>query len=252
MIKDLKTYIKTVNKSATSSVSGAEDTKVAALRQTTLKGSKVLPLLPDITLTGKYTDIPFLHLPNDTDTEFSIGGIQVQKELLKASATLVDETTEDATPNMEAALDKILTSQARIKLENYVADRMTTPTPISGTSDKTFATIVDVIKKFPAQMLAIEGQFLAVVSPMTYFTILGSMDNAHREMVKEGIIKLLPLYGMDDASLVVLHTQGVALGFTIYGLEKDREASKGQTELIVQVAAGFGYDRNYIKHVKLS
>lgn len=252
MIKDLKTYIETVNKSVASSVSGAEDTKVTELRQATLKGSKVLPLLPDVTLTGKFTDIPFLHLPNDTDTIFSVGGIQVQKELLMASATLVDETTEDANPNMEVALDKILTSQARIKLENYVADRMTTPTPTSGASAKTFATIVDVIKKFPAQMLAIEGQFLAVVSPMTYFTILGTMDNAHREMVKEGIIKLLPLYGMDDSSLVVLHTQGVALGFTIYGLEKDREASKGQDELIVQVAAGFGYDRDYIKHVKLS
>ncbi|AUG85041.1 hypothetical protein FDJ19_gp034 [Vibrio phage Ceto] len=252
MIKDLKTYIETVNKSATSSVSGAEDTKVLALRSATLKGSALLAMLPDVTLTGKYTDIPFLHLPSDMDTIYSVGGIQVEKELLSASATLVDETTEDASPNLEAALDTILTSQARLKLEKYLADKLTTPTPTAGASSKNFATIVDTIKKFPSQALSIEGQFIAVTSPMTYFALLSTMDNAHREMVKQGIIKLVPLYGVADDALVVLHTQGVAFGFQIYNLEKDREASKGSTDLIVNVAAGFGYDRDYIKHVKLS
>ncbi|QKE60893.1 hypothetical protein JAVIER_27 [Vibrio phage Javier] len=253
MIKDLKTYIETVNKSATSSVSGAEDTKVETLRQAILKGSWLLPLLPNITMTGKFTDIPFIHLPDDDDTTFRVGGIQVTKELLAAQAVLVDDTVEDSSPNLETALDRILISQARLKVENYIADQMSAITATAGVaSSKSFSTIVELIKKFPNQMLAIEGKFVAVVSPMTHFTILSTMDNAHREMVKSGIITLVPALGMEDDALIMFHTQGVALGYTINGIEKDRDGASQKDNLIVQATAGFGYDSDYIKHVKLS
>lgn len=249
----IKQYINTVNKSLTSSVSGAEDTKVVELRQATLKGSKILPLLPVITMTGKYTDIPFIHLPANDDTTYRVGGLNVEKELLNAKATLVDETVEDASPNLEIALDKILSSQARLKLENYIADKFTSITATTKTaSSASFATIVELLKSFPSQALAIEGSFVAVVSPMTYFTFLASMDNSHREMVKQGIVTLVPMNGLDDKALVVLHTQGVAIGFDILGLEKERVASSGKDELIVQLTAGFGYDSDYIKYVALS
>lgn len=249
----IKQYINTVNKSVTSSVTGAEDTKVDTLRQATLKGSKILPLLPTITMTGKYTDIPFIHLPDNDDTTYRVGGLNVEKDMLSARATLVDETVEDASPNLEVALDKILTSQARLKLENYIADKFTAITPTTGTASATsFATIVTLLKSFPSQALSIEGNFIAVVSPMTYFTFLASMDNAHREMVKQGIITLVPMNGLDDKALVVMHTQGIAIGFDIYGLEKERIASSGKDELIVQLTAGFGYDSDYIKYVVLS
>lgn len=252
MIKDLKTYIETVNKSLTSSVSGAQDTKVEALRQAVLKGSKILPLLPSITMVGKYTDIPFIHLPDDNDTTYRVGGIQVEKKLLPASAELVDETVEDSSPNLEEALDKILISQARLKVENYIADKMADISPVSGASAKSFATIVDVLKKFPDQALSIEGQFIAIVSPITYFTFLGTMDNAHREMVKQGIVTLVPMNGMGDNDLVVLHTQGIAIGYSIQGVETDREAGQQKDNLLVQASVGFGYDSDYIKHVTLS
>ncbi len=253
MIKDIKQYIETVNKSVTSSVSGAEDTKVEILRQAVLKGSRFLPALPMVTMTGKFTDIPFIHLPDDDDTSFRVGGIQVTKEMLLATAKLVDDTVEDASPNLETALDKILISQARLKVENYLADALSAVTPITGVaSAKSFATIVELIKKFPNQMLAIEGKFVAVVSPMTHFTILSTMDNAHREMVKSGIITLVPAIGMEDEALVMFHTQGIAAGYTITGLEKDREAGKQTDNLLVQATVGFGYDAEYIKHVKLT
>lgn len=250
---NIKQYIDTVNKSATSSVSGAEDTKVVEMRQAVLKGSKMLPLLPMVTMTGKFTDIPFIHLPDDDDTTFRVGGINVQKELLSAKATLVDETVEDASPNLEAALDKILISQARLKVENYLADAMAAITPLTGTaSAKSFATIVEVLKKFPRQALSIEGNFVAAVSPLTYFTFLGTMDNAHREMVKQGIITLVPMNGLPQDGLVVLHTQGIAVGYSISGVETDRQAGEQKDNLIVNATAGFGYDADYIKYVKLS
>lgn len=253
MIKDINTYIDTVNKSVASSVSGAQETKVDALRQATLKASKVLPLLPTVTLTGKITSIPFIHLPDDDDTTFRVGGIDVTKELLATKAKLVDETVEDASPNLEAALDKIVTSQVRLKLENYIADAMTKVASVSGVaSAKNFSTIVDLLKKFPRQTLAIEGQFVAVVSPITYFTFLATMDNAHKEMVKEGIVKLVPMNGLDNDALVVFHTQGIAIGYNIYSLEKDREAGSQYTNLVAQLTVGFGYDSDYIKNVKLT
>lgn len=253
MIKDLKTYIKTVNKSLTSSVSGAEDTKVVELRQATLKGSKALPLLPMYTMTGKYTDIPFIHLPDDDDTTYRIGGLNVEKSLINTSAELADETTEDASPNMEVALDRILTSQVRLKVENYIADKMTAVTAQTGVAtSKTFDTIVEAIKKFPRQTMSIEGQFVALVSPLTHFTILGTMDNAHREMVKQGIITLVPMNGMGNDDMIVLHTQGVAIGFDIYELEKERKAGDNKDYLLAQLTVGFGYDADYLKHISLS
>lgn len=229
--------------------------KVLELMDATLKGSKALPLLNKVTLESKHTHIPFLHLPKDTDTTFTIGAIDVTKELENSSAKLVDETDEDTGINLESALDKILISQARMKVENYIADYLsdnTKFTPATGAAAKAFSTIVSTIESFSYQILAIEGSFVALVSFPTYFKLLSTMDNSHRELVKDGFIKLVPICGMEDTKLVVLHTQGVAYGAEIRGVEKERNAESQYTYFITQVAVGVGADSNYVKNITLA
>ena len=229
--------------------------KVTSLMDATLKGSKALPLLNKVTLEAKYTHIPFLKLPKDDDVTYVVGALDITKSLENASAKLTDETDEDTGVNLESALDKILISQARMKIENYVADYLsndTNFTPEAGTSTKDFATIIAAIEAFPYQILAIEGTFVAMVSFPTYFKIMGTMDTAHRELVKEGFVKLGPISGMLDNKLVVLHTQGVAYGADIRGVEKERHADSQYNNFITQLAVGVGADTDYVKNINLA
>lgn len=249
----IKTYIESVNKSATSSVSGAEEQKVLSLRQSILKGSTLLSLLPTVTLLGKNTEVPFIRVPAVDETAYLVEGITVPKSTVSASAKLVDETVEDASPNLEEALDKIIISQARLKLEKLVAETMSRTRATTGTaSAKNFSTIVELLKKFPSPLLSIEGTFIAVVSPTTYLEMLETMTDAHRELVRLGIVTLAPLNGLADNELVVLHTQGVALGYTLKGLEEQRTAGAQYNTILAQATGGFGFDSDFLKRITLN
>ncbi|AJF40897.1 hypothetical protein AVV29_gp081 [Vibrio phage phi 3] len=249
-IKNFKDYQKSIT------VAPEATHKVEALLQSTIDNSMALKTIRKVTLTGKYTHIPFVKVPDDTATTFTVGAIDIVKELISSVAELTDETDEDTMVNIEQVLDSLLISQAAIKFENYIADYLSNETnfPVNPgvPTAKTFDTILSALESMSYQVLAVDGQLLALMSWPTYVAVLGSMTAAHKELVKEGCVKLVPIAGMSDASMVVLHTQGVAYGGSIYGVEKDRQAGSGKTNMVTQLTVGVGADPSYIRNIKLS
>lgn len=229
-------------------------TKVLALKQAVLKNSIALSTITKVSLTSKHTNIPFLKAPNASASSFVIGGLDVVKELKGPAAKLTDETEEDSNINMEAALDSILTSQSRLVVEKYISDYLTNPANfpvVSGASSKNFTTLLAALKTFPQEIFAIEGNFVALLSYSNYITILSTMTEPQLEMVRRGIIELIPVTGMSDDSGVVLHTHGVVCGFDIAGIEKQRQAGSQYTDLIPQISVGIAGDPEYVKNIKL-
>lgn len=248
-IRSVDDYIKAIT------INDTAKTKVESLESATLKQSKILSVIRKVTLEGKFTHIPFMHIPGASDTSFKIGAIDITKELKHSEAKLVDETDEDTTVNMESALDSILTSQTVLVAEKYLADYLSDDTnfpPASGASAKNFSTIVSAIASFPNQILAIEGTFVVLTSFPTYLAILATMDTAHKELIKDGIIKLVPVFGITNTKMVVLHTQGVAYGLDFKGVEKYRVADSQFTSFIPQFTIGIGADKDYVRNINLT
>lgn len=230
-------------------------TKVLALKQAVLKSSIALSTITKVSLTSKHTNIPFLKAPNASASSFVIGGLDVVKELKGPAAKLTDETEEDSNINMEAALDSILVSQSRLVVEKYISDYLTNPANfpvVGGASTKNFSTLLAALKSFPEQVFSVEGKFLALLSHKNYLSILATMTEAHLDMVRRGIIDLIPVNGMKDSNGVIVHTQGLVCGFEILSVEKQREAGEQFTNLIPQISVGIAGDSDYVKNINLS
>lgn len=230
----------------------SEETKVRALELATFKESKLLSILRNLGMPGKYTDVPITKVPAPTDTAFVIGGVRVTKELTNAVGKLTDETLEDSSPNMEVALDNIVTSLSRAKLEKSIADHLVSGTATVGSASPDFATILSLLSKFPETIHATEGKFVAAMSYNTWLTVLSKMTPIQYQLVKDGVVTLAPIVGMDDKKMSVFHTHGVLVGFGIRGIEKERNGSTQSDDLIIQLSIGYGADSDYIKYVTLA
>lgn len=228
---------------------------VGSLVQAVVKGSRALQELPIYPTKGKTTFIPFIKVPGVGDTTYTIGALDLVKELGNASATLTDETDEDTFINVSGALDNVMNSQARLKVENYIADYFSDDArfaPAGGASTISFATIVSHMVTFGDEIIALDGKFVAMVSFANYITMLSTMDNAHRELVKAGIVTLVPIAGMEANKLVLLHTQGVAIDFNIYNLETFRNGEIQADVLYSQFTMAAAADTSYIRNVTLA
>lgn len=228
---------------------------VGSLVQAVVKGSRALQELPMYPTKGKTTYIPFIKVPDVDDTTYTIGALDLVKELGNSSATLTDETDEDTFISVSGALENVMNSQARLKIENYIADYFSDDTkflPAGGASSISFATIVTHMSSFGDAIIALEGKFVAMVSFSNYITILSTMDTAHRELVKAGIITLVPIAGMAADKLVLLHTQGVAVDFNIYNLETFRMAETQADVLYSQFTMAAAADTEYVRNVTLA
>lgn len=226
--------------------------KVHELVELAIKGSPALDSFYGIELSGKYNYVPILHVPKATDTSFVVGGLDIEKEHITASGLLVDASIEDATANLGDAMDSVLTSQLRIKMEKQVADTLAAVATETGASAKNVATVVELLKKFDESVFLLEGEFIAFVNYTNYLVIMSTLTLAQKELMDAGVFTIKPMLGLGNDDMIVLHTYGARLGYQNYDIEKDRDAEKGTDTIIASGSVGFGVDTAYVKHVKLS
>lgn len=266
-ILTVKDYVDQHNKSIHSSVSGYTERNVAPIRNVILEDSELLSILKDVYLSGKYTDIPFINPkedesspttnPSGTDCfnpQITLGSLSVEKHLINVISKLSDETVEDSNPNIEDALNKVLSSSAILKLEGYIADKFSKLTPEQevGASGRQFSAIVSLLKTFDKYIWSIKGPFIATMSIDSYLDFINTVTTGGKMLLQEGRLKLIPISGMSDDDLIVFHPHGLALGYDIKRIEEDRQGSKNSTNLVTQMEVGLATDERYVKRLSLS
>lgn len=237
-----------------SSVEDPTVNKVATLRDIVLRSSEFLQSLRSMELAGKITELPFVNPIKDTSTnKYQLGGLSVNKEIIPVIATLVDETLEDSNPNLKQALEKTLSAASIIELEKFFAEKLHEVPATTGIGiSRDFSTIVTLMSQFDKEIWSIEGPFIAAVSVGNYFAFTNSITTGGKMLLSENRLKLVPLAGMGDDDLVVIHPHGLAFGYEFKSLEEDRQPSTNSTDIIAQIVAGLAWDEKFVKRVSLS
>lgn len=223
-------------------------TRIEALRAFMVSSSKALAALPKYVLGGKYNLVPYLEIPDKDTTEFKVKGLDLQKTRFFTIANITDETKEDAVPELDSALDIAIAGQAIIKLEEELSKKLLALTQAgSGPIDP--ATAISTIGTFDSKILALPGDVLVFTSHANYLNMHNTMSSVQWRVLED---KLIPMHGLADTDMVVIHTAGAAIGYELKDVEEDRKPETGEDILVSTANFAFDVADGYHARILLS
>lgn len=223
-------------------------TRIEALRALMVASSKALAALPKYELGAKYNKVPYLDIPSKDAVKFLIKGLDLEKGRFVSIADITDETKEDVVPDASEALDVAISGQNILKLEEELA-KVLSALPQSGAGTMDADTAINTIAGLDSKILALPGKPLVFLSYANLWKIHNTMSSVQKDLLMD---RLIPLHGLTDVDMVVVHTAGAAIGYELRDVETEREAGSGKDILVSSATFAFDVADGYHSRILLS
>lgn len=236
-------------------IAEAPDTTIAGVRVAVLEGSDAARVFNTLTLQGQDTEQPIADLPNDTQTDFTIGGLEVERDNVSTVTAVTDETIEDSSPAVaiQPVLEQIVANQIVLKVEDVIADTLDNLSATeTGQQPKSFQAIKKLLQAFDDRYTSLIGRWYVFVSHDTLLEIYSVLTTVQLATLDRIGVDLVPVYNLADDQMILAHSLGIAGGFNIRSIEYDRQGGMNESALLLSASAGASVGSNYYKKTLLA
>lgn len=238
---------------STSSITSGDGVKSTVLEDIMLnvfKDSIFLGAVGNTPIPSKYTFKPYTKVPAIGDTVFVIGGLTLTKVPLTSQATLTDETVEDSAVQISAALQGSLESQIRLELESNIITSLKAaiaPTAVAGTT--VFEAAKDLLQALSPEVVSMKGELILAISHGSYIDLVVSAPSQHKAL--SNFVTFAPTAALSDTDVVLMHTHGAAVGYSLRAVEVERSAGSQTNLYLAQGFVGSDFATEYVARVEL-